>query len=290
MASHRDLLDTALRAAERAAGFIRGAARPDAGAWDRKARSDFVTDVDREAERLIAETLLDAVPGSEMLGEEATGAKVDGSGGTDGRDGRDAGGGSEPNLGRQDRRPPAVLWVVDPLDGTTNYLHGYPAYAVSIAAVADGTPVAAVVADVVRGLTYHAASGSGAWCGDRRLAVSTVADPSLALIGTGFPFKAPADARLDEYLAQFRRILLETSGIRRAGSAALDLAHVAEGRLDGFWEIGLAPWDFAAGVLLVREAGGVVTDFSGAPLAIQRGDVVAGSKAVHGWLIRRVGG
>jgi myo-inositol-1(or 4)-monophosphatase len=119
--------------------------------------------------------------------------------------------------------------------------------------------------------------------------VSAITEPALALMGTGFPFKEPASARLEEYLGQFRRVMRATSGIRRAGSAALDLAHVAEGRLDGFWEIGLSAWDVAAGLLLVREAGGLVTDFAGAPSPIAHGDFVAGGPAMHAWLLEVVG-
>jgi len=265
VASHSDLLDVAQRAAERAAGHIRAARRPLPGAWERKDRSDFVTEVDRDAQRLIGDVLLGAVPDSRMIGEEAAGAA--------GAAGAAA----------------TVTWIVDPLDGTTNYLHDYPMYAVSIAAVVDGAPVAAVVVDVVRDLTYRAAAGGGAWCGPRRLHVSALSDPSQALLGTGFPFKAPANRRLDEYLAQFRRILPQTSGIRRCGSAALDLAHVAEGRLDGFWEIGLAAWDVAAGILLIREAGGSVTDFAGRDAPAAAGDFVAGNSAIHGWLVVELG-
>jgi myo-inositol-1(or 4)-monophosphatase len=263
VASHHDLLDLALRAAARAAEFIRGTGRPDASQWDRKARNDFATEVDREAERQIAKILLDGAPGSTLLGEESTGP-----------------------LGPSG--PLGLTWIVDPLDGTTNYLHDYPVYAVSIAAVVDDEPVAAVVVDVVRERTYRAVQGGGAWCGDRRLSVSTITEPALALIGTGFPFKAPANARMQEYLAQFQRVLEQTSGIRRAGSAAIDLAHVAEGRLDGFWEIGLSAWDVAAGVLLVREAGGVVTDFDGRASRIAHGDYIAGSAAIHAWLLGQV--
>ena len=273
MASHRDLLEVATRAARQAAGFIGGSARPDAAAWDRKARNDFATDVDRGAERLIADILLAGVPGSIVVGEELTPTDTTGD--------------------RPVAQPPnhsAVIWVVDPLDGTTNFLHNYPAYAVSIAAVVDAQPVAAVVVDVVRDLTYRAAAGEGAWCDDRPLRVSSITEPALALIGTGFPFKAPASERIDEYLGQLRRVLHATSGVRRAGSAALDFAHVAEGRLDGFWEIGLAPWDVAAGILLVREAGGVVTDFVGRPSRAAHGDFVAGNPAMHRWLLGVVRG
>jgi myo-inositol-1(or 4)-monophosphatase len=263
MASHRDLLDVATRAARGAAAFIRAAVRPDTPAWDRKARNDFATDVDRGAERMIAEVLLAGAPGSVVVGEELTPTGATGTG-------------------------DQVTWVVDPLDGTTNFLHDYPAYAVSIAAVVADQPVAGVVVDVVRGLTYRAVAGEGVWCDDRPLRVSTISEPALALMGTGFPFKAPASERLEEYLGQFRRVMRATSGIRRAGSAALDLAHVAEGRLDGFWEIGLAAWDVAAGILLVREAGGLVTDFSGRPSPIAHGDLVAGGPAMHAWLLETI--
>jgi myo-inositol-1(or 4)-monophosphatase len=265
MASHRHLLDLADRAAQVAAAYLRDADRPRPDAWDRKARNDFATEIDREAERRIAELLLAGAPGSVVMGEELTPA-----GATGGEPGR-------------------VTWVVDPLDGTTNFLHDYPAYAVSVAAAVDGVLVAGVVVDAVRDLTYRAALGEGASCNGQRIRVSAITEPPLALIGTGFPFKAPASERMDEYLAQFRRVLHVTSGIRRAGSAALDLAHVAEGRLDGFWEIGLAPWDVAAGVVLVREAGGVVTDFAGAAIPLAPGDVVAGSPALHAWLLARIG-
>ncbi len=261
MAQHRDLLAVATRAAERAADLIRGARPPDPAAWDRKAPSDFVTEVDRASERLIGHILTDAFPHCVVLGEELT---------------PDA-----PQLA-------GIVWIVDPLDGTTNFLHGYPACAVSIAAVVDGEPVAAAVADVGRAVLYTATAGGGAWCGERRLQVSAVADPAYALIGTGFPFKHPASERLDEYLEQFRRILPRSSGIRRAGSAALDLAHVAEGRLDGFWELWLAPWDVAAGVLLVREAGGVITDLAGDPARVAPGAFVAGNPAVHRWLLAQL--
>jgi myo-inositol-1(or 4)-monophosphatase len=263
VAPHTDLLDVARLAAARAAGYVRAARRPDVGAWHRKAKSDFVTEVDREAERLITETLLLGAPGSRVVGEELTGAG--------------AAAGAEGAAG--------VTWVVDPLDGTTNFLHDYPMYAVSVAAVVRGGPVAAVVVDVLRDLVYWATAGGGAWCDARRLRVSALTDPSLALLGTGFPFKSPANRRLDEYLSQFRRILPQTSGIRRCGSAALDLAHVAEGRLDGFWEMGLAAWDVAAGILLVREAGGLVTDFTGGPAVVAPGDFVAGNPAIQQWLV-----
>lgn len=254
--SHRDLVIIARRAAEAAAGFIRSQPHPsDPSLWDRKGIADFVTNVDREAERLIADHLGRDAPGMVIAGEELTPDTAD----------RDA------------------SWVVDPLDGTTNYLHGYPVYAVSIAAVIAGKPRAAVIVDVPRGDTYHAAEGSGAWVNDRRLSVTSRTKPEDYLIGTGFPFKHPK--HLPAYLRQFATILQSTSGVRRAGSAALDLAHVAAGLLDGFWELHLAPWDVAAGTLLVREAGGIVTDLDGSEDVVRHGALVAGGPAVHRWVL-----
>ncbi|HEX9727812.1 MAG TPA: inositol monophosphatase family protein [Gemmatimonadales bacterium] len=254
MPQNHDLLHIATRAADLAAAFIRRVPRPrDPASWDRKAPRDFVTEVDREAERLIAEALLKAVPDSVVVGEELTPHAV----------------------------PADVQWIVDPLDGTTNYLHDYPAYAVSIAAAVSGELEAGVVVDVVRDVTYSAARGRGAAVDGRPIVVSTEAVLANALIGTGFPFKQPALSSLDTYLRQFARVLRATSGIRRAGSAALDLAHVAEGRFDGFWELWLAPWDVAAGTLLVREAGGVVTDLAGQPAGVGAGPIVAGNPRIH---------
>jgi myo-inositol-1(or 4)-monophosphatase len=176
-----------------------------------------------------------------------------------------------------------ITWVVDPLDGTTNYLHDYPAYAVSVGALVDGVLAVGVVIDVLRNRVYHATTGGGAWCDDMRISVSHTKDTALALIGTGFPFKNLH--LLPPYLDQFTQVLTSTSGIRRAGSAALDLADLASGRLDGFWELSLAPWDVAAGTLLVREAGGVVTDADGRQDVIQHGAVIAGNPNIHAWLM-----
>ncbi|MBI3081958.1 MAG: inositol monophosphatase, partial [Gemmatimonadetes bacterium] len=224
---------------------------------------DYVTEVDRASEQLIAEALTRAVPGSEVLGEELSPQRA-----------RRA---QSPTL------PSQLLWVVDPLDGTTNYLHGYPQYAVSIAALVDGQLVAGVVLDVERNLVYHATAGGGAWCDGERLAVSGVTEPSLSLIGTGFPFRSPH--LLPRYLRHFTAISAATAGIRRAGSAALDLVDVARGRFEGFWELDLAAWDVAAGTLIVREAGGIVTDLAGSPDVVCQGSKVAGNPAIHAWLL-----
>ncbi len=253
-----ELLQLAQAAAEKAAQYIRSVDQPpDPASWDLKGASDFVTQVDRDSEQLITEILLNECPESVVLGEELS-----------------------PDSSSQDAD---LVWIVDPLDGTTNFLHRYPAYAVSIAAQERGVLVAGVVTDIHGSVSYTAAAGNGAWCGDQRLEVSQTDIPANALIGTGYPFKN-LDL-LGEYQRQFSMILTSTSGIRRAGSAALDLVDVALGRFDGFWELSLAPWDIAAGTLLVREAGGLVTDTEGSEDVVRQGPIVAGNPAIHAWLL-----
>ena len=256
MLALKDLVDVAERAAERAANYIRAARPPDAATWTEKARHDFVTQVDREAEELIAETLTGLVPGSVVVGEELS-----------------------PTAEHAGR----VVWVVDPLDGTTNYLHRYPQYAVSIGALVDRVLSIGVVHDVARDVSYRAARGAGAWSGGMRLAVSGVTEARRALVGTGFPFRRLET--LERYLRQLGAVSRAASGIRRAGSAALDLADVAVGRFDAFWELTLAPWDVAAGVLLIREAGGIVTTLDGSENVLAHGSIVAGNPTLHRWLI-----
>ena len=261
MRALNDLVDIAARAAERAANYVRGAHPPESAAWTEKSRHDFVTQVDREAEELIAETLTGLAPGSVVVGEELSpSAEYRGE----------------------------LVWLVDPLDGTTNYLHGYPQYAVSIGALVDGVLSVGVVHDVARDVAYRAARGLGAWSARARLAISDLTEPRRALVGTGFPFKH-LDG-LERYLRQFAAVMRATSGIRRAGSAALDLADVAAGRFDAFWELTLAPWDVAAGVMLVREAGGLVTTLEGAESVLEHGSIVAGNPTLHAWLLRLLEG
>jgi myo-inositol-1(or 4)-monophosphatase len=256
---YNDLVKLAEVAAARAASYVRGARRPRSGDWTEKGRHDFVTEVDRAAEALIADALMQGAPGSRVVGEELTPGEVRAE----------------------------VVWIVDPLDGTTNYLHGYPQYAVSIGCVVGGGLCVGVVYDVARDVAYRAWRGGGAWLGDERLHVSTIAEPRRALVGTGFPFKDLE--KLRTYLAQFAAVMGTTSGIRRAGSAALDLADVAAGRLDAFWELSLAPWDVAAGVVLVREAGGLVTRLDGSEDVLGHGSIVAGNPKMHAWLIDLLG-
>ena len=251
-----DLLHLAHTAAAQAGVYLRSVQRPaDPSGWTLKGSRDFVTDVDRTAEHMITNIVLTAEPDGRMLGEELSPDVI-----TDG-----------------------LVWIVDPLDGTTNFLHDFPAYAVSIAAAVDGVLEAAVVLQVPRNETYSSSRGGGSWLGHRRLSVSAIDDPAFSLIGTGFPFSDVS--RLEQYQRQFATVARATSGIRRPGAAALDLADVAAGRFDGFWEQRLSAWDTAAGTLLIREAGGVVTDFSGRDIGIEHTEVAAGNPKIHQWLL-----
>ena len=254
------LLETAVAAARGAADVIRAnAGGVAAGRWEVKRPSDFVSFVDRGAELRIAEIIARDIPDARLLGEEAT---------------------PDAALDR------GIVFVADPLDGTTNFLHGYPAYAVSIAALVDGELRAGVVLDVPRAELFTAIAGEGAWRDGDAISVSATTDPSRALIGTGFPFR---DRDLVEtYVERLPPIMAATAGIRRAGAAALDLAAVACGRFDAFWELRLAPWDVAAGLLLVREAGGVVTDLRGEPARVAHGGLVAGNPVMHRWLFEQL--
>ncbi|HEU4747704.1 MAG TPA: inositol monophosphatase family protein [Gemmatimonadaceae bacterium] len=255
-----ELLDIALDAARAAAQAIR-AATSNRGrlVWESKGRSDFVSEVDKDAEHSIAEIVARRCPGATVLGEELSPLALSDGG---------------------------IVFIADPLDGTTNFLHGYPEYATSIGVARDGELRAAVVLNVARGEEFTARKGAGAWRDGERIRVSSEREPARALIGTGFPFKS-LDL-LPRYQSQFSLVTKGTAGIRRAGSAALDLASVACGRFDAFWELVLSPWDVAGGILLVREAGGVVTDLDGNPSTFNAGAYVAGNPAMHTWLLQTV--
>ncbi|MBA3340568.1 MAG: inositol monophosphatase [Gemmatimonadaceae bacterium] len=257
------MLAVAADAAHSAAEVIRNAAERGVPlVWEEKGAADFVTEVDRDAESCIVTHLRAAYPEAAILGEEFSPADLISIRG--------------------------LTFVVDPLDGTTNFLHAYPQYAVSIAALIDGDVVTGVVLNAANGELFTATRGGGAHRSGKRISVSAQSDPSHALIGTGFPFKKPE--LLDEYSGQFVRVSRNTAGIRRAGSAALDLADVACARFDGFWELDLAPWDIATGLLLVREAGGIVTDLGAAPKQVAHGPVVAGNPDIHRWLLKTLHG
>jgi myo-inositol-1(or 4)-monophosphatase len=250
-------LPSLLRAAEHAAsagGSIVAEHFGSAGNVREKAPGDWVSDVDTSSEAAVRASLERDWPSLLVFGEEGGGVRGD------------------------------VGWLVDPLDGTANFLHGFPAVGVSVALVEHGVPVVGVVHAPLLGITYTAYRGSGAFSNGEPMTVSE-RDAERAICATGFPFRAKAD-RLDEYLPVFEAALRRFEDLRRAGSASLDLAWTAAGVFDGYFEQALGPWDVAAGALLVREAGGVVTDWSGDDRAwLMTGDIVAGSPALHAALL-----
>jgi myo-inositol-1(or 4)-monophosphatase len=252
-----ELRDAAVAAAHVAAGFIRERSIDRSGLSIReKQAADFVSEVDTGAETRIIEVLTGLVPDAAIVGEEMS-----------------------PTASTAGE----TVFVVDPLDGTTNFLHGFPAYSVSIGALSEGEIVAAVVLNIPHGNLFTATAGGGAFCDGEPIRVSTIDIPGRALVGTGFPFKNLEF--IERYVKQFERITRAQSGIRRVGSAALDLAWVAAGKFDAFWENRLAPWDIAAGVLLVREAGGRITDLEGRDIVPAHSPVVASNGHLHEWLL-----
>ncbi len=252
------MLNTAVTAARQAGNLIsRSFGRVGELQVTNKARNDFVTDVDRLAEQTIIDIIHKAYPSHGFLAEE--------SGATDERE---------------------YTWIIDPLDGTTNFLHGFPQFAVSIALQHKGELTQAVVYDPISQDLYTASNGGGAQLNNRRILVSQQKGLDGALLGTGFPFKE--QQHLDTYLTTFRALFPDTAGIRRPGAASLDLAYLAAGRLDGFWEIALNPWDIAAGALLVREAGGIIGDFSGGKDFLETGNVIAGTPKVYDAIVDRL--
>jgi myo-inositol-1(or 4)-monophosphatase len=245
------MLNTAVKAARRAGSIlVRNADRIDRLTVESKGRNDFVTEVDRLAEDDIVDILRRAYPNHAILAEESGGALSD-----------------------------DYCWIIDPLDGTTNFIHGYPQYGVSIALQHKGRLEQAVVFDPMRNELFTATRGQGAHLNERRIRVSQNHDFKRALLGTGFPFRS--EAYLESWIDVFRRVAGETSGVRRAGSAALDLAHVACGRFDAFWEFGLKIWDMAAGCLLIEEAGGMVGDPLGGQAHLESGLLVAGNPKIY---------
>ncbi|MDR3428638.1 MULTISPECIES: inositol monophosphatase family protein [Silvimonas] len=252
------MLNTAVRAARRAASVIQRASNNlDLITPEKKGHNDFVSEVDRAAEKAIIDTILEAYPKHAILAEESGQS-----------------GDSE------------FEWIIDPLDGTTNFLHGFPQYAVSIALAHKGVVTQAVVYDPNRNDMFTATRGVGAFRNDRRIRVSKVRELSDALVGTGFPY---TDFKhLDAYLSIFREMAQKAAGVRRPGAAALDLAYVACGQFDGFFEFGLKTVDIAAGSLLVQEAGGLITDLNGEENYLQSGDVLCGTPRVFGQMLQLI--
>jgi myo-inositol-1(or 4)-monophosphatase len=267
----QELLETAVSAARAAAAVHREhLGRVAVDAWSEKGVSDYVSHVDREAEAQVLATVHSRFPDHRIVAEEAESDRALASGTPlDWLDGA------------------GCVWIIDPLDGTTNYLHGYPVYAASVAVALEGRLEAGVVLNGATGDEWTAVRGGGAYLNGRPIRVSGMDRLSRALLGTGFPFKALE--LLPRYTRQLEAVLRASSGVRRAGSAALDLCHVASGWFDGFWELTLAPWDVAAGTLIVREAGGVVTRIDGSDEVIGHGSILAGNPAIYqalGSLIR----
>lgn len=245
------ILNIAVKAARQAGHVIlRHLDRLNSLNVEAKGRNDFVTEVDRLAEAEIIDVISSSYPDHAILAEES---------GT--------------------RSGNTYQWIIDPLDGTTNYLHGYPVFSVSIALVHEGTIEQGVIFDPLRDELFTASRGRGAQLNNRRIRVSTVRKLSASLLGTGFPYSVLD--QLDPWLKTFKTMLIHSSGVRRAGSAALDLAYVACGRFDGFWEVGLKSWDVAAGSLLIQEAGGLVSDFNNTQTHLTSGNIIAANPDIH---------
>jgi myo-inositol-1(or 4)-monophosphatase len=250
------MLNTAVKAARRAGNLIyRYSDRIDHLTVTKKSHADFVSEVDRAAEQTIIQALLEAYPDHAILAEES---------GTQGE--------SE------------YVWIIDPLDGTTNFLHGFPQFAVSIALQHNGIITQAVVYDPTKNELFTATRGRGAFLNDKRLRVTKRFNLEDSLIGTGFPYTK--FEHMDAYINIFKELMQKTSGLRRPGSAALDLAWMAAGRYDGFFETGLHAWDIAAGTLLITEAGGMVSDLHGSDTFLETGHICAGNPNIHPHLLK----
>jgi myo-inositol-1(or 4)-monophosphatase len=253
------MLNTAIKAARRAAAIINRASFDiDRVKFTEKMPNDFVTEIDQAAEQAIIEILTTAYPTHAILAEES---------------------GASANLNDDNEN----VWIIDPLDGTTNFMHGFPQYCVSIALQQRGQITQAVVYDPTRNDLFTASKGSGAYLNDKRLRVTKRDRMQDALIGTGFPFRNMKG--LEEYIEMFRIMTQKCAGLRRPGAAALDLAYVAAGRLDGFFEKDLKPWDMAAGSLLITEAGGIVGTFAGESDYLYKDEVIAGTPKIFAQMV-----
>lgn len=251
------MMNVAIKAARRAGSIINRASLAGGFEVQTKRANDFVTEIDKAAENAIIDIIRQVYPDHAILAEES---------------GEDTGG-----------QKTEYTWVIDPLDGTMNFIHGFPQYCVSIALRYRGQLAHAVVYDPLKNELFTASKGRGAYLDDRRVRVTKCAHLRDGLIGTGFPFKELD--RLDLYMKQMKKMMTSSAGVRRAGAAALDLAYVACGRLDGFWEMGLSPWDMAAGALLIREAGGLVGGLTGEDDWYETGDIVASTPKVFPQLL-----
>ena len=254
------MLNVAVKAARRAATIInRASLNLERLQIDRKQHNDFVTEVDKAAEEAIIETLSEAYPNHGFLAEE-----------------------SGELLNNSDH-----IWIIDPLDGTTNFIHGFPQYAISIALSVNGVLQQAVIYDPNRDELFSASKGAGAYVDRRRLRVASQIKLENALIGTGFPYRQDQD--VDQYLKIFAEMTRQCSGLRRPGAASLDLAYVAAGRYDGFFESELKPWDMAAGALIITEAGGLVGNYRGEEGFLESGEIMAGNPRIFAQMAQVLG-
>ena len=254
------MLNIAVKAARRAGSLIQRASNDlNKLTIETKSQNDFVSEVDRAAEAAIIDLLRETYPQHSIIAEES---------------------------GAQTHGESDYQWIIDPLDGTTNFLHGYPQYCVSIALAVKGVVQHGVVYDPCRNDLFTATRGAGAFLNDRRIRVSKTPKLEAALVSTGFPFRDLKN--LDQYLAMLRAVTINSAGVRRHGAAALDLAYVACGRFDAFWELGLCAWDLAAGALLIQEAGGLVADLDGNATYLDSGNIVCGTPKVFGQLLKLV--
>jgi len=259
------MLNMAIKAAHEAGDIIaRSADRIDQLQIENKDKNDFVSEIDRSAESTIIGILKKAYPDHAFLGEE-----------------------SGKHEGATDAKT-QYQWIIDPLDGTTNFLYGIPHYAVSIALKKDGKLDQAVIYDPSKDDLFYASRGAGAFLNKRRIRVSKRLSLENALLTTGVPYRPDQDELVDPYLKTMKALIINTAGVRRPGAASLDLAYVAAGRYDGFWEFGLHEWDIAAGVLIVQEAGGLVGDPKGGDSHLKSGDIVAASPKVFKDMIKRL--
>lgn len=256
--TYQEELNQALSAARNGAATIRTRREKEFG-MRYKGLNDLVTDVDVEVEKQIRAALQTAFPDDDWMGEESTAGE---------------------------RLPRGRVWIVDPIDGTTNFAYGFPVYCVSIALWDGQKPKVGVVIEVTRNEEFVGVSGEGAWLNGDPITVSDLQEPGTALIGTGFAYND--HEMLDAYIQLFHYLTLETQGIRRPGSAAFDLCCVASGRFQGFYEYALKPWDVAAAALIVQEAGGVVTDWTGGDRWLEGERIVAGNRDLHAWLLKQI--
>lgn len=258
------MLNMAIKAAHEAGDIIaRSADRIDQLQIENKDKNDFVSEIDRAAEDTIIGILKKAYPDHSFIGEES---------------------------GKTEGTSKEYEWIIDPLDGTTNFLYGIPHFAVSIALKKNGKLDQAVIYEPMRDELFHASRGGGAFLNSRRIRVSKRLSLENALLATGVPYRPDQAEIIDTYQQTMKALMLNTAGIRRAGSASLDLAYVAAGRYDGFWEFGLHEWDIAAGVLLVQEAGGLVGDMQGGEDHMKSGDIVAANPKVFKDMLKRLHG